>query len=226
MLFRSNDTATTEIYTLLYTLSLHDALPICIEEQAVRLERQPVESRAGYGDADRIGSVEHAVEQMTAADQGHGAGRGRDRFAADRALEAAGPVELDDVVVGTGLDASAVPLEPLGREPRAMRYEVVDRVRNVAAERQRGGWRGRTNRVHRRKEGAPSLEGFPGWQARGRQEEVRQTRLSRRVVCTQGARPIAIRPVRRKMLSIRPLVGQPKCACVLRGGRKCRKQGG
>ena len=28
MLFRSNDTATTEIYTRLYTLSLHDALPI------------------------------------------------------------------------------------------------------------------------------------------------------------------------------------------------------
>ena len=28
MLFRSNDTATTEIYTRTYTLSLHDALPI------------------------------------------------------------------------------------------------------------------------------------------------------------------------------------------------------
>ena len=28
MLFRSNDTATTEIYTGSYTLSLHDALPI------------------------------------------------------------------------------------------------------------------------------------------------------------------------------------------------------
>ena len=28
MLFRSNDTATTEIYTLWHTLSLHDALPI------------------------------------------------------------------------------------------------------------------------------------------------------------------------------------------------------
>ena len=28
MLFRSNDTATTEIYTVLHTLSLHDALPI------------------------------------------------------------------------------------------------------------------------------------------------------------------------------------------------------
>ena len=30
MLFRSNDTATTEIYTQAYTLSLHDALPISI----------------------------------------------------------------------------------------------------------------------------------------------------------------------------------------------------
>ena len=28
MLFRSNDTATTEIYTVMNTLSLHDALPI------------------------------------------------------------------------------------------------------------------------------------------------------------------------------------------------------
>ena len=28
MLFRSNDTATTEIYTGIHTLSLHDALPI------------------------------------------------------------------------------------------------------------------------------------------------------------------------------------------------------
>ena len=31
MLFRSNDTATTEIYTVGNTLSLHDALPICYE---------------------------------------------------------------------------------------------------------------------------------------------------------------------------------------------------
>ena len=30
MLFRSNDTATTEIYTDYYTLSLHDALPISV----------------------------------------------------------------------------------------------------------------------------------------------------------------------------------------------------
>ena len=32
MLFRSNDTATTEIYTTLDTLSLHDALPIAVGE--------------------------------------------------------------------------------------------------------------------------------------------------------------------------------------------------
>ena len=30
MLFRSNDTATTEIYTTANTLSLHDALPILV----------------------------------------------------------------------------------------------------------------------------------------------------------------------------------------------------
>ena len=33
MLFRSNDTATTEIYTSLHTLSLHDALPITSVEE-------------------------------------------------------------------------------------------------------------------------------------------------------------------------------------------------
>ena len=32
MLFRSNDTATTEIYTGWYTLSLHDALPIYVAD--------------------------------------------------------------------------------------------------------------------------------------------------------------------------------------------------
>ena len=37
MLFRSNDTATTEIYTQAYTLSLHDALPIWLLVQDVQL---------------------------------------------------------------------------------------------------------------------------------------------------------------------------------------------
>ena len=35
MLFRSNDTATTEIYTTRNTLSLHDALPIYARESAI-----------------------------------------------------------------------------------------------------------------------------------------------------------------------------------------------
>ena len=34
MLFRSNDTATTEIYTVEHTLSLHDALPIWAHDPA------------------------------------------------------------------------------------------------------------------------------------------------------------------------------------------------
>ena len=36
MLFRSNDTATTEIYTVPYTLSLHDALPILLAGERLR----------------------------------------------------------------------------------------------------------------------------------------------------------------------------------------------
>ena len=38
MLFRSNDTATTEIYTQAYTLSLHDALPIWERTNRANLE--------------------------------------------------------------------------------------------------------------------------------------------------------------------------------------------
>ena len=37
MLFRSNDTATTEIYTVEHTLSLHDALPIYGSPAEVRM---------------------------------------------------------------------------------------------------------------------------------------------------------------------------------------------
>ena len=36
ILFFFNDTATTEIYTIAYTLSLHDALPICRHRQSDR----------------------------------------------------------------------------------------------------------------------------------------------------------------------------------------------
>src|SRR3546814_10886045 len=38
MIFFCNDTATTGIYTYLHTLSLHDALPICLVTQGEYLE--------------------------------------------------------------------------------------------------------------------------------------------------------------------------------------------
>ena len=47
MLFRSNDTATTEIYTSVNTLSLHDALPFSVE----------VVDSAGAGDSFRGGLI-------------------------------------------------------------------------------------------------------------------------------------------------------------------------
>ena len=40
MLFRSNDTATTEIYTPTNTLSLHDALPISVARGAAKEFRE------------------------------------------------------------------------------------------------------------------------------------------------------------------------------------------
>ena len=47
MLFRSNDTATTEIYTGIHTLSLHDALPISV----LLLRGQQTELRTFFADA-------------------------------------------------------------------------------------------------------------------------------------------------------------------------------
>ena len=46
MLFRSNDTATTEIYTQRDTLSLHDALPIWMEFWAAVMATRPIEEFA------------------------------------------------------------------------------------------------------------------------------------------------------------------------------------
>src|SRR3546814_16833353 len=39
--FFFNDTATTEIYTYLHTLSLHDALPICLRLAVGRCQHRP-----------------------------------------------------------------------------------------------------------------------------------------------------------------------------------------
>ena len=50
MLFRSNDTATTEIYTASNTLSLHDALPISLADGASRLLTNPQVRQAYLGE--------------------------------------------------------------------------------------------------------------------------------------------------------------------------------
>ena len=42
MLFRSNDTATTEIYTTVHTLSLHDALPTSPSSSSLTVTGSPV----------------------------------------------------------------------------------------------------------------------------------------------------------------------------------------
>src|SRR5210317_2556589 len=55
--FFFNDTATTEIYTLSYTLSLHDALPICQVQHALILFN---DETAAPGDCCR--SEEHTSE--------------------------------------------------------------------------------------------------------------------------------------------------------------------
>ena len=56
MLFRSNDTATTEIYTRTYTLSLHDALPIfhpgALPEDPAHLLAPARKGAAAWLDAD------------------------------------------------------------------------------------------------------------------------------------------------------------------------------
>ena len=54
MLFRSNDTATTEIYTVSDTLSLHDALPIFVgaDEEVGARAREPLDTLGERG-ADR-----------------------------------------------------------------------------------------------------------------------------------------------------------------------------
>ena len=49
MLFRSNDTATTEIYTTVHTLSLHDALPISVPLKKQTHSRTIAQKALAYG---------------------------------------------------------------------------------------------------------------------------------------------------------------------------------
>ena len=61
MLFRSNDTATTEIYTGPYTLSLHDALPIL---QSARTRQSEHVSAAGPLESRRTRARQAVSEEQ------------------------------------------------------------------------------------------------------------------------------------------------------------------
>ena len=55
MLFRSNDTATTEIYTIQHTLSLHDALPIQAMTLPVAMSGHDIIGQAKTGTGKTLG---------------------------------------------------------------------------------------------------------------------------------------------------------------------------
>ena len=70
MLFRSNDTATTEIYTWYDTLSLHDALPICratpkYSDSSSRTTSGSRDSDSGVNPARSQNSTEHTRRSAT-----------------------------------------------------------------------------------------------------------------------------------------------------------------
>src|SRR3546814_5522485 len=54
-IFLCNDTATTEIYTYLHTLSLHDALPICLFLQLRSIMRVYASTRPAAGHGAPVG---------------------------------------------------------------------------------------------------------------------------------------------------------------------------
>src|SRR5256885_1889225 len=122
--FFFNDTATTEIYTL----SLHDALPIFVREPA-RVAR-PVGEGRGAPEAGRVELGQDRADRHDADLFGDEEGTPRIGAGEDEAAER--PLEADGV---TGLEAA----KPLGDEPAG---------RHVGAEREpRGGARRRGDRV-------------------------------------------------------------------------------
>ena len=63
MLFRSNDTATTEIYTAVNTLSLHDALPISSKHTLALTNR-------GGATGDEVAELARYVQQRVQSEFG------------------------------------------------------------------------------------------------------------------------------------------------------------
>ena len=95
MLFRSNDTATTEIYTQRYTLSLHDALPFCLSprEQVLEFGRgnSAREVLAVYEPLLKVDAPVHVSPHQLARDVAPAVGR-------TRALPGAlPPVDVDEL---------------------------------------------------------------------------------------------------------------------------------
>ena len=89
MLFRSNDTATTEIYTGIHTLSLHDALPIsCGAIENLELWRALEQSLALH-------------ETQLAWVRGHN-GHPKNEYANDLAVRAAREQETAPGIVASG----------------------------------------------------------------------------------------------------------------------------
>src|SRR3546814_17759352 len=80
VVFLFNDTATTEIYTYGHTLSLHDALPICLDQErrpVVRPDQDEVAPAQIGGGAIHGAQAGLAVERTLGSDGHFGRGGGR-----------------------------------------------------------------------------------------------------------------------------------------------------
>ena len=111
MLFRSNDTATTEIYTVYNTLSLHDALPIAaiLPVKRRQLEFFEAQSRDRLAASARTQNVTRGQVRGTAWPIGAAAEPGKETaFFYSELFEAADVAALDariDTLPGlSGLD--------------------------------------------------------------------------------------------------------------------------
>src|SRR6266536_5579176 len=106
--FFFNDTATTEIYTL----SLHDALPICESGSGARLDHRPRRRRRVVSGAEPADPGFHSDRGEALPEQGRGFGRGMGVAChhEDRAAPAAAEGGVDPgLPVGLPVEPEVVP---------------------------------------------------------------------------------------------------------------------
>ena len=96
MLFRSNDTATTEIYTSVHTLSLHDALPISVEAGSAVTTGERVSAKDVLAAVPGLPVVDKIAKKLNAESEGERAA------ALELALEALYLAKRIDKVSGEG----------------------------------------------------------------------------------------------------------------------------